>query len=42
MLIEVIASKTQLWDINDKDYRNRVIRPKLWSEVVVQLGIILT
>jgi len=38
-LIELVRDMRPLWDLRDKNYYNRDLKPKLWDEIGEKLNV---
>lgn len=38
-IIEAVRDKPEIWNMMHKDYRNRMIRPRLWEDVLKDLNM---
>lgn len=39
LIIHYVKSRPQLWDFRDKQYRDNVLKKKLWCEVAQELNV---
>lgn len=37
-LIECVRARPQIWDMTNREYKNRTIRPGIWKEIANELS----